>query len=1056
MAPHATTADPAIGCNSCHSTHKALGQPGEQGDSNVCLNCHHPGRISTTYGPLTPFVAGDMAKNNGPSNGKVEQGKLQSSHRWEGSDDVPKAGALPPTNPQLSGTGETPTTTQNNFLNSLSCARCHSIHGRGDVPSSQTTPFIRVLNTNDEMCLDCHRPRNTTKHTLGSHPVNVNYNTVAAAKPNEYYATPVNSNPANSTSDLGKIKKSNGTTVTLSTVLCSTCHGIHFADSSSGTFDNVSSALFGRLSSSTGYLLRTDLKGINSSARNICTNCHITTVENSNAKVKNHASTKQGKEHDNQCADCHGGHVDEGDNSTPNVFLVRRFMPVSSAMGKTPMVLFQYTSGARKNYNKDAYGVCVSCHPGQLPASVSQHSSTDARVCNTCHTHKQGFSADCTTCHGFPPIENVVGDGINKGYADGYQNLAGYADESVSGHAPHATGSNSNSYYAFTCNECHKGNNHSSSPKTFQDVFIDKTGIIAGSAVGYDPITRTCSNVYCHSNGQPYGVPATYVTVQWVNAKDTINSCDACHAAAPATNAHTKHISAPYNFSCATCHDKTVATNSTIKTTARLTGGAHVNANKDVFFSGTIGTNALSAGSYNNATRTCTNLYCHTNGKGTTQTTPVWSDSATGQCGACHSVTAADLPVAHPPHLTSTYGPQLSSYAGTTNGVPNSCYYCHDRALHINGLVEPFSANCTTNCHNNGAPAWVVGRLACSTCHAGNVSSITFGTTTITAPDKSLADSTGHGKSSGANQACTNCHNQNSAHINPDPSVHDKRLVAELTTAGLNDQCNYCHNDALKVANASYRNMSTHFLVKDGPQAMKCSVCHDLHGTTNVHMVRTSIGFINSTTWNVSFTNMTSGFIQPNNRGICQVCHTKTKFYRAGTVETSGHPTSGCTACHPHNAKQGAFSPSNGYCDTCHGYPPVPKSAVRGTVGPYKGTFGTFNNYTNAKYEDYSGGGGAHLNHVPTYARATDKWANCAICHSGGDTVNTPAHRMSLPLDKNVANITIQINPAVNFNNSLQIIYSGAKLVNPPNNRTGSCINVGCHFQPTPRWSKDR
>lgn len=1047
VAPHASLADPAISCNSCHATHKALGAAMIQGGyNNVCLNCHSRGRVSITYGLLPPFAQGDMAINVGPSNGKIDPGKTQSSHKWEGSDDVPKAGAVPSTNPQLNGGGESASVTKNNFLNSLYCARCHAIHTRSDVPTSAVTPFLRADNTNDAMCLDCHRPRNQTSHTLGTHPVNVNYPTVAAAKPNEYYATPINSNPNNPTSDLATKKQANGTRVPITTVLCTTCHGVHFTDSNSATFDNASSAMFGRLSTSTGYLLKTDLKGANSSARNICTNCHITTDVNSNAKVKNHTSTAAGKEHDNQCADCHGGHVDEADKSVPNVFLVRRFMPVSSVKGKTPMVLFQYTSISRRNYNKDAYGVCVSCHRNALPSSISQHTSTDAKVCNSCHTHKTGFSADCTGCHGFPPRIDAAGP---NGYADGYQNLAGHVSEATSPHMRHAGGSTN---YSFSCYECHKGNDHNSTPNSFRDVFKDPAGTLAGSSAVYivAPPVLTCSNVYCHSNGAPAGQPTVFKSIEWGPTK--IANCAACHDATPATNVHTKHVSAPYSFGCAVCHARTVSDNSTILPAARATGGAHVNGSKDVQFSGTIGTNLLSTGTYNTTAYTCANLYCHSDGKGApAAVTPKWTDASTGACGTCHTVSSANLPDAHQAHLTSGYGPLLISFAGT----PNACYYCHDASKHINGTVEPFNASCTTQCHNNGAPAWVAGRIACTTCHTSNVSVISYGATSITAPDKSQASISGHGKSAGANKDCTACHNQNSAHINTNPAVHDKRLVAELSTAGLNDQCNYCHNDLARVNNnPKFWTMSTHFLVKNGSQAMQCSVCHDAHGTSNIWMVRSKIAFNSTTSWNVSFTNTSTGFIQPDNRGICQVCHTKTKFYRSGIPETQ-HPTRNCGQCHPHNAAGGAFLPA-GSCDACHGYPPVPKSAVRGPVGPYKGTFGTFNNYTNAKYEDYSGGGGAHLNHVATYARATDGWSNCAICHSGGNKDNPSSHMVKLPINKNVPYVTIQIDQRVNFNNSLQIIYSGARLVNPPDNRTGSCINVGCHFQPTPRWSKDR
>jgi len=1017
-------------CGDCHTAHKTLGGMWQ---NNICLSCHRLGRTDryADQPQITPFSPLDMAVAEGPSKGTVEPRKTKSSHNWEASDDNPRAGAQPPTNTVLNSGKHT--STQYIYIGNLYCSRCHSVH------EIAQRPFLAVSNAQDALCVDCHKPRNVTSHTYGSHPVNVDYATIAAQNPSEYNYPPVNSNPLNASAAM-KLSQNK--------VLCTTCHGVHFADSNSRTFDNWTSAIFNGLSSSQGFLLRTDLNGRNSDDRNICTNCHRTTDENGiansnpDAKVKNH----NGKRQQNiQCADCHGGHVDEADGSTPNLFLVRRYMNVSSASGRTPMVA--YTSATSKNWNKNRYGVCVACHPA-LPPTVSQHASTDANVCMTCHTHKQGFSADCTSCHGFPPKENVVGGPY--GYGDGYQNLAGYVDESLSPHMSHAGGTVTTQYSAFVCDQCHKGNNHNSIPTlTFQDVFVDKSGIIAGGTAAYNATTRECTNVYCHSNGAPTGGTLVYQPVTWGNNKGSIidqtGRCGSCHSATPATNAHTKHLS--YNYGCQNCHATTAATNTALVPAARLTGGAHVNAVKEVQFSGTIGSSILSGSN-------CSAVYCHSNGKGVYSATPVWTDPTSGQCGTCHT-TDTIATGAHQPHLATVYGPVLNSA-----GTPTSCNSCHIYPNeHVDGTVQaPPIANCTSSCHKNGlgTATWLTGRtgVTCESCHSGNLSVIY----NITAPDKGMAATTGHGKPAGANKACTECHDNTSAHIGSDPASHTNRLVANLT-GSLNTECNYCHNNLARVNNKTqFLNISTHFKVKGGTQEMECWQCHELHGTGNLSMIRSSIAYLNSTSWSISYTNRDNGWVNlDTNRGLCQVCHSHTKYYRAGIAET-GHPISNCYNCHPHNAKGGAFAPS-GACDACHGYPPVPKSTVRGPYDPalYKGTFGTFNNYTNAQFEDYSGGGGAHLNHVPTYAKATEGWSNCAICHTGGDASNSSYHVTRMPIRNNISNVTIKIDPRVNFNNSLQIIYSGAKLVDPPLvNSTGSCINVGCHFQPTPRWSKDR
>lgn len=1033
------TGSSSQGCNRCHQVHKALGVAGY---NNICLNCHRLGRIEQRLGSqIAPFSQGDMATSQGPSQGILDPKRTQSSHRWDGDAVVPRAGADEPINQPAGMEGP-----RNAYVGKLYCARCHGIH-----VASSPAPFLRAANDQDQLCLNCHRSRNQTSHLTGTHPVNVNYATIATQAPAEYNNPPKNSNPANYTSDLNK-------NLPAGKVLCSTCHSVHYGDSNSRTFDNASSAKFSGLSSSKGYLLRTDLTGRNSADINICTNCHRTTDENGvansnpNAKVKNHDGAKK---QNIQCADCHGGHVDEADGTTPNAFLIKRYMNVSSLAGRTPKVMFQYTSATGMNYAKDAYGVCVACHT-VLPAIIPQHTDrTNTPNCKSCHTHKAGFSASCTDCHGMPPVANVAG-GAGKGYANQPFNYtstgANFKNESLTPHFSHAT--NDANAYSYSCSQCHNGYQATHANGTFQDVFnanSDKAGIIA-STKGATPtyvggVAGTCSAMYCHSNGAGGG----YKTVTWAGTKGSIigqtGECAACHDAKPATSSHSKHISGGItgkSYACSTCHAATVNSAAVVTNKAK-----HVNGIADVSFSGTIGSIVVSA---------CTS--CHNNAAqiGFKNTTSVkWGVASTGACGTCHANPMTNN--GHTAHLTALYGPLFGTadVSGKTN-----CSKCHTTftgefgATHVDGTKDTSLTSCLP-CHPGtaGQYTWTAGRVTCDSCHStATLSSFN----NISAPSTRLAATFGHGKPSGANQSCTFCHDNTSAHLNSNPTVHVKRLNSILTTpATLNIECNYCHTDLVRVNNKpKFLNMSTHFTAPGGPQAMECAKCHDLHGTNNSSMIREKIAYINTTSWRVPFTNRDTDCVNTvTNRGLCQVCHTRTKYYRAGVVET-GHPADGCLNCHPHNAKGGAFAPA-GSCNACHGYPPVPKSAVRGNVGPYKGTFGTYNNYTNAKYEDYSGGGGAHLNHVPTYAKATEGWKNCGICHNNGNTETSTNHVTKMPLKNNISNVTIKIAQYVNFNNTLQVSYTGARLVNPPLvNSTGSCINVGCHFQPTPRWSKDR
>jgi len=1077
--PHDTDSDCYI---KCHQTHKTLGATGY---NNICLNCHRYGSSDPRYAQIYPYIVTDQAKQDGPSLGVLKTGSMQSSHRWEGSDNNPRVGAVPPTNPALMGPDPTNPAVANLFVNNLYCGRCHAVHGTTGYVDSVSPPFLRVQNNEDQMCLDCHRPRNVSSQEYGSHPVNINYSSIAKRKSGEYFYPPVNSNPANKTSSMKII---NGK------VLCSTCHGVHHSDSNSRTMDNFSSVIFNGLSSSKGYLLRSDLRGRTSTDANICTNCHKTvSTENPDAKVKNHNGTL--KQQNIQCSDCHGAHIDEAQldadagGTKTNAFLIKRFMSYSSANsnGRNPKVIFLYTSISKRNYNTTTFGVCLACHK-KLPDTIEQHKQpTSATTCEQCHTHKAGFSANCTDCHGMPPREDNVGG--PKGYAKGYVGV----QESKSPHQSHAAGTSEfgNNYYVFSCNDCHKAPQVQAVPQhgnnNYQDLFKSPNGTKAGVYAVYNTTNRTCSMVYCHSNGLPAGgLPpdnaANYKSVTWGDI--AVNSiiaqphnirCSSCHEAEPTTNAHTKHLNNGLLNGCVTCHSNTVDSNKDLLTSARLTGGTHVNGYKDISFSGSIGGQILDG-------IDCSNVYCHSDGKfNKPVVSPVWSNPATGACGTCHFATnvVRRSDDSHFTHFSAVYGPKLVSKV-----APASCNICHMYPTgHVNGVANaPSNDKCSTNCHKsadvlnwkNPGPA-AANRLSCESCHTAGQISVFDG---ILAPDKTASTTLGHGKSSGANKVCLDCHDPNSAHISSDPNSHAKRLKVELLSQpGMkNPECNYCHSNPAIVSNSTYRNMSTHFMPNDYGQTsstMSCYYCHDIHGTSNIYSLRTSLvtpvnsSFKNSTTWSIDYTdnNLQTSFVLPNGRGLCQVCHTQTQFYRAGALGETHNSTINCLTCHKHNTSKGAFAAIGGGCDGCHGYPPVPKSSLKMSktdplyASTYKSTYGFAGNFSSARLESYSGGGGAHLNHVPDFARPSDGWARCAVCHAAGDTATQkPAtHKMTGNLHLGSSNLTINIDPALSFNgNPAQIIYSGARLTNVPNNRTGSCMNISCHFQPTPRWSKEK
>lgn len=368
-------------CLTCHYTNLFLGIKG--GD---CLNCHKPG---DPYGYKKGFSQADFADPfNRFTTARLPQ-QFQTSHNWLANYNVVSAGALPPENPALTWDCDASIA-----KNEVYCTRCHNVHMslQSEEDLAKMKPLLRMVNDRDQMCMDCHRPRNTTSHITGSHPVGVPYGgagSLVSIKPDQFRNPPVNSNPANPTSAM-KIKSGQ--------VLCTTCHGIHATDSNSATFDSFTSVL----TPSAGYLLRTDLKGSSATALNICTNCHI--KPNHNQKNQNI-----------QCSDCHAGHVDTADGSLPNVYLIRRFMNISTRIGKVvgSPAFYQYT-GSSRNWNSSdpaKPGVCQACHRVPTEGYPTEHAVKDnAGVCMRCHSHANTFShgaggsgtgcGTATSCHG--------------------------------------------------------------------------------------------------------------------------------------------------------------------------------------------------------------------------------------------------------------------------------------------------------------------------------------------------------------------------------------------------------------------------------------------------------------------------------------------------------------------------------------------------------------------------------------------------------------------------------------------------------------------------------
>jgi hypothetical protein len=90
-----------------------------------------------------------------------------------------------------------------------------------------------------------------------------------------------------------------------------------------------------------------------------------------------------------------------------------------------------------------------------------------------------------------------------------------------------------------------------------------------------------------------------------------------------------------------------------------------------------------------------------------------------------------------------------------------------------------------------------------------------------------------------------------------------------------------------------------------------CQTCHTAHNTMNIKGIRSTLRAPNRTSVTVKFLGSTgiNSFADGDgtNDGICEVCHTATKYYRrdgSGFANHSGGANQSgknCTSCHSHN-----------------------------------------------------------------------------------------------------------------------------------------------------------
>ncbi|WP_041975016.1 CxxxxCH/CxxCH domain-containing protein, partial [Geobacter sp. OR-1] len=252
------------------------------------------------------------------------------------------------------------------------------------------------------------------------------------------------------------------------------------------------------------------------------------------------------------------------------------------------------------------------------------------------------------------------------------------------------------------------------------------------------------------------------------------------------TKKHSAHISVTANpslgkaFGCVDCHAKTVSSNDTISNEA-----LHANTFKD--YSG------VRAGrSYNVTDGICSNVYCHSDGKGRINAPFTagtgWNSAVVfSDCKGCHG---NDTQTGY---FTSTVGEpnykndgpgavRANTHTGSHVGAGlSTCANCHVDSVTAAGAIND------SGYHINGAPNVRIGNG-----RSGDYNPVTKGCTNV-----SCHASTGTEIQWGSHATCATCHGD----LINKPGMH-RTHIDNMITSGLVTMYNYT---AIKSDNGKYR-----------------------------------------------------------------------------------------------------------------------------------------------------------------------------------------------------------------------------------------------------------
>jgi len=631
---------------------------------------------------------------------------------------------------------------------------------------------------------------------------------------------------------------------------------------------------------------------------------------------------------------------------------------------------------------------CSACHGayddvsyGGINTNAHQAHVGDAAV------DKIGDTMGCSYCHR-ATTEGGMDLSIPENHTDGFVEIK--------------FEKNPNAYHGITFDtDGGTGPSYGGQNTAGDDLLTNFAQVVPDTSTKY-----SCSNVYCHSNGnlaanvndidpqQHWGEgeladPATaFKTIEW-NSTTQI-SCDGCHGdgdgkAHPAyanggvgtttANSHEAHV-VDAGLNCTYCHFETLS-DTNIPPTGGITSSHHVDRLEDVFIKPLAG---ISPDAYEaEATKGCTAVYCHSNGStvatGIVQQKPsiiIWGDDSM-DCNSCHNTDAGsnDGPdYANGSPKANSHGAHQSFGCDTChNGTTSDGSTITNVANHVNesydlqaGNGESFSyafASTGGTCSNiscHGDATW-----GTSVAHAIEVgpNDLSYSapgqpcTDCHTVADWSEIEGIEHNVDTNGAGSCATCHNS------------PRQEVIDAIALGANPtHCLDCHLDKELTPHGSVDHAAAGYVTL---QVSPCGDCHDPGSAENAT-------------------------VEVTHFSDCTLCHTTVPSLQPGVPTGGGN----CATCHGSNVQ--TVHPS---CTYCHGEPP------NGTTSP------------NIE--------GAHDAHAVLGFGSVSPI--CGACHDGATHYNGTVDRSIS------ANFDAKSGPAVA-------------------NANGTCSSTRCHGgQTTPNWA---